>query len=212
MLEALETRRPDLLLLTGDIADDHTIYAESLRMASQLRTPHGAFASIGNHEYFSGIRDILRAYESGPIPLLLDKGTAVPVGDTRLWLAGLDDPRSLKNTSTVFFQRSMHAAMNGASSDAFTIVLSHRPKGFVTSAALGLPLTLAGHTHGGQVGFHGRSIIGALNPEQFMWGPYERNGCKMFVSAGAGHWFPYRLGCPAEIPIYTLRSTPSIQS
>lgn len=208
MLAAVAARRPDMLLLTGDIADDASIYAQTLDLAAQLRPPHGTFASIGNHEYFSDIQTILRAYERGPVPLLLDSGAAVDVGQQRIWLAGLDDPRSMRNTSTVFFQRSMDGAMRDATSDAFTIVLSHRPKGFLTSAQLGLPLTLAGHTHGGQIGFNGRSVVGALSPEQFLWGGYEKGPSKLYVSAGAGHWFPYRLGCPAEIPIYTLRAAP----
>ena len=84
--------------------------------------------------------------------------------------------------------------------------MSHRPMALDYAADRGIPLTLAGHTHGGQIGFNGRSLLYAINPERSMWGQYERRDSKLYVSAGAGHWFPYRLGCPAEIPIYTLTS------
>ena len=85
-------------------------------------------------------------------------------------------------------------------------MMSHRTSGFDYSAAQGNDLTLAGHTHGGQIGFNGRSLLTSLNPERYMRGLYERGGSKLYVSAGAGHWFPYRLGCPPEIPTYVLTS------
>jgi predicted MPP superfamily phosphohydrolase len=73
------------------------------------------------------------------------------------------------------------------------------------AARNGVQLTLAGHTHGGQIGFNGRSLLYTINPEKYMWGLYEKGDDKLYVSAGAGHWFPYRIGCPAEIPLYVLR-------
>ena len=48
-------------------------------------------------------------------------------------------------------------------------------------------------------------MLYAINPEKYMWGLYEKDDANLYVSAGAGHWFPYRIGCPAEIPLYVLR-------
>jgi predicted MPP superfamily phosphohydrolase len=43
-------------------------------------------------------------------------------------------------------------------------------------------------------------------PQKYMWGLYEKNDSKLYTTAGAGHWFPFRLGCPAEMPVYVLTS------
>ena len=68
-------------------------------------------------------------------------------------------------------------------------------------------LTLSGHTHGGQIGLGGRSIFEYLGgPGQYLWGEYNSGSGKLYTSAGVGHWFPFRLGCPAEAPVLVLRS------
>ena len=206
MVELASHKRPDIVLITGDFSDEAPTYLDALRVVAQIPAPYGHFASIGNHEYFRGIQSIVRSYERGPVPLLRDSGATVDVRGTTLYIAGADDPRSMRNMPQHFFERSVDSAMRDAPSEGFSILLSHRPVAFDYAARRDIPLTLAGHTHGGQIGFKGRSLLYAVNPERYMWGLYEKNGAKLYVSAGAGHWFPYRIGCPAEIPTYILRS------
>jgi hypothetical protein len=208
MVEISEIQKPDIVLLTGDFSDDANQYLEALRLAGQIPSRYGSFASIGNHEYFRGIKAIVRAYEKGPIPLLLNTGSIVDINGTPLYIAGADDPRSNFGIPEGFFANSIDMAMRDAPGDAFTILMCHRPNGFDEAARAGIPLILSGHTHGGQIGFNGRSLLYATNPQKYMWGLYEKNGSKLYVSAGAGHWFPYRLGCPTEIPLYVLTSKP----
>ena len=211
MVDLSAAMKPDLVLLTGDFSDDADTYLDALRLAGSIPSHLGSFASIGNHEYFRGIRAIRRAYDRGPIPLLLDSGTAVDVGGTPLYLAGADDPRSNFGMPEMFFEHSIDAALRDLPAQAFSILLCHRPNGFDAAARAGVDLTLAGHTHGGQIGFNGRSLLYATHPEKYMWGLYEKDGAKLYVSAGAGHWFPYRPGCPTEIPLYVLTSRPERQ-
>lgn len=206
MVELSAAQRPDIVLVTGDFCDDASIYLDALRLVGQIPTRFGSFASIGNHEYFRGIEGIIHSYEKGPIPLLLNGGTTVDVNGTPLYLAGADDPRSNFGIPDGFFENTIELAMRDAPTDAFSIFMCHRPDGFDAAAAARIPLTLSGHTHGGQIGFNGRSLLNAVNPEKYMWGSYEKNGSGLYVSAGAGHWFPYRLGCPTEIPLYVLTS------
>lgn len=205
MAERAAALRPDLVLITGDFSDDAASYLDALRLAAAIPSRYGAYASIGNHEYFRGIESIVRSYERGPIPLLRDTGSEIRIGEASLYLAGLDDPQMISRMSPNFFDRTLERALKDQPSEAFTIALSHRPMGFDVAAPNGVQLTLAGHTHGGQIGFNGRSLLYALNPEKYMWGVYEKGDAKLYVSAGAGHWFPYRIGCPAEIPLYVLR-------
>ncbi|MCZ7557168.1 MAG: metallophosphoesterase [Bacteroidia bacterium] len=198
--------KPDLVLITGDFSDEAATYLDALRIAAQIPSTYGSYATLGNHEYFRGIQEILRAYERGPIPLLFNSGTELTVGNARLHIAGIDDPKSMRRMPAQFFERSIDAALRDAGDGAFRVLMTHRPMAFDAAAKRGVELTLAGHTHGGQIGFNGRSVLYALNPEKYMWGLYEKDGAKLFVSAGAGHWFPYRIGCPAEIPLYVLTS------
>jgi uncharacterized protein len=205
MVERVARAKPDLVLLTGDIADDPLLYPDALRLAASIPCRSGVFASLGNHEYFRDITAVHAAYERGPVPLLLNAGRTLSIGGATLYVAGLDDPRSLGRIPEDFFLKALDLAMQHAPSNAFTLLLSHRPEGFNAASELSIPLTISGHTHGGQIGFLGRSVFEELLPERYMWGAYERNGSRLYTSAGAGHWFPYRLGCPAEIPLYILK-------
>jgi len=206
MMEHAAGYAPDVLLITGDFSDDTNTYLDALRIAGELPVRYGRFASIGNHEYFRGIRSILRDYDRGPIPLLLNEGMTLDIDGESLYIAGLDDPRSMRRMPEGFFSSSVDTALRNRPASAFSILMSHRPTAFDVAADVGVQLTLAGHTHGGQLGFNGKSLLYALNPEKYMWGEYRKGEHALYVSAGAGHWFPYRLGCPAEIPLYVLTS------
>ena len=206
MVERSAAQKPDLVMVTGDFSDDADTYLDALRLVGRIPSRYGSFACIGNHEYFRGIEAVLHAYDKGPIPLLFNAGSTLDIKGTPLYVAGVDDPRSNFRLPENFYARVIDAAMKDAPTDAFSILLCHRPNGFDDAARAGVKLTLSGHTHGGQIGFNGRSLLYSTNPEKYMWGQYERNGSKLYVSAGAGHWFPYRLGCPTEIPLYVLTS------
>jgi hypothetical protein len=82
--------------------------------------------------------------------------------------------------------------------------MTHHPHGFDAAVRHGLPLTLAGHTHGGQLML--TDHIGA-GPLMFRYwsGPYEKGGHHLIVSNGVGNWFPLRTHAPAELIHLTLR-------
>jgi hypothetical protein len=88
--------------------------------------------------------------------------------------------------------------------DAFPILLAHHPHAFDAAAKLDLPLTLAGHTHGGQWMFNPQHGVG---PVLFRYwsGLYTRGNSRMLVSNGVGNVFPLRINAPAEIIHITLR-------
>jgi len=195
---------PDLVLLTGDIADDLNQLPDALRLASSLNAPLGTFAIPGNHEYYRGIDDVRRIYDRSPVPLLIGAGATVEHRGAALHIAGADDPRRMRVDNTSFLRQTVLSALDGAPDKSFKILMSHRPEGFDIAAENGLPLTLAGHTHGGQVGLGGRSFFENFMPDRYLWGHYEKDGARMYLSAGIGHWFPFRLGCPPEAPIIVL--------
>jgi len=205
VLLSAEEHAPDLVLITGDIADRLEILPDILRMVDEFNTPHGCFASLGNHEYYRGIMSVRRAFDAGPVPLLVGSHAVVSINGQSLTVAGVDDPRVLGEDDSSFLRVTLAAALDGAPSDGFTVLMSHRPEGLDAAAEVNVPLTLAGHTHGSQLGLFGRSFFEPLMPGRYLWGKYRKDNSQLYTSAGVGHWFPFRLGCPPEAPIITLQ-------
>ena len=97
--------------------------------------------------------------------------------------------------------------MQDAPSDAFKVLMSHRAKALDFADRFNVDLILAGHTHGGQIGFNRRSVFeNFLANEPYLWGKYKKGKTQLYTSSGVGHWFPFRIGCPAEAPIIVLKN------
>ncbi|WP_437933764.1 metallophosphoesterase [Sorangium sp. So ce341] len=208
-LEALLARvaplAPDLIVLTGDVADHLGQLEAALEALDRYRPRLGIFASLGNHEYLADIERTRPIYEASRVQLLVDRGATIEAGRARIYVAGADDPVVWdRDRVAAFLERSVARCSAEAPEDAFRLLLCHRPEGFAPAARRGFHLTLAGHTHGGQVGLFGRSAFQALFPDLHLWGAYRRGESRLYTTSGFGHWFPFRLGCPTEAPIIEL--------
>jgi uncharacterized protein len=85
------------------------------------------------------------------------------------------------------------------------LLLAHNPKAFHRAAQLRIPLTLAGHTHGGQVAMKRRPNTNLAITHRHSAGVFEHGPSRLFVTTGVGAWFPLRINCPAEIAMITMR-------
>ena len=204
ILNKAETYRPDLILVTGDVADDLGLLPDALEMIADYAAPYGAYACLGNHEYYRGIARVLEIYGKSRIPLLRDSGVTIDVDGYNLHVAGTDDPVTMRQDITDFTRQAVTRSLAESPPDAFTVLMAHRPKAFDYAPGLGADLVLSGHMHGGQVGINGRSVFEPLLPEHYLWGEYASGSAQMYLSCGIGHWFPFRLGCPPEAPIIQL--------
>ena len=116
-------------------------------------------------------------------------------------LLGLEDRRPPHVTA------HLHDLLAPLPSGAFAVLLAHHPEVFDESAAAGVPLTLAGHTHGGQLAV---PYFPQLNVARFMItrrsvGWYRQDGQYLHVSAGLGvSGQRVRVGVPCEITEITL--------
>lgn len=194
---------PHLVLVTGDVADDLAQLPDALRLIAGLKAPLGAFASLGNHEYFRGIAEVRKVFDKSPVRLMINERVNLTQGNTPLCVAAIDDPMVLMDTKSRFFADCIDRALPDGP-EAFTILMTHRPDAFPPAAERGVHLSLAGHTHGGQVGWGGRSLLEGAFPERFLWGEYRLGTSRLYTTSGMGHWFPFRLGCPPEAPIIEL--------
>lgn len=203
VLSMVKQERPEMLVITGDLIDDLALLSPTMeRLAAfQSQLPQGIFFCWGNHEYFRNINSIRKALDKSPIVVLENSNKAVGNG---LYLAGVDYPWSKDKGGQEVVRRQFFAqAIRGIPADAFTVLLTHHSSFLDDAFAAGIPLSLAGHTHGGQVNIFGKSLL----PVQYkyMRGMFRQGDSYGYVSVGTGHWLPLRIGCPAEVSVFTLQ-------
>ena len=192
---------PDLAVLTGDLLDvSPQAAAPFSRAFRDLRSKHGAFAILGNHDYFAGPRAAERAVREAGIALLRNSGARIERGRGSLFLGGVDDPSH--GGLGVDPARALRAAAPGET----RIMLAHRPSLFELCADAGAELVLSGHTHGGQIALTRQwSLARLLGP--YTMGLYRRGAAQLYVHRGMGTVgpAPVRLGSAPEIALLTLR-------
>jgi uncharacterized protein len=200
------SEKPDLIVLLGDyMVTDHflkyTVKPEVIAMAlKDLHASGGVFAVLGNHDWWYDGPRVRRALESVGIRVLDNEVTRVDTAEGSFWLAGLADvltrPRNIEET----LQQVPAGEPN--------IVITHGPDLFPEIPS-SVSLTLAGHTHGGQVNLPlvGRLIVPSNYGQRYAAGSVDENGKKLFVTTGIGTSFlPVRFRVPPEIAILTLNS------
>jgi predicted MPP superfamily phosphohydrolase len=192
---------PDLFVLTGDYISDSMVFLPGcMEEMVRVRARYGTFATLGNHEHWYGevsnIQGIFRRYR---IPLLLNTHQVIQTERGPFAVAGIDDLRA--------GDPDLEAALRGIDSGIPTLLLSHRPEIFPEAAAYGIPLTLAGHYHGGQVklSLPGEEISLAHLRTPYPEGLYRIDACRLYVSSGIGTTFtPVRLNAPPEVTLFHL--------
>jgi predicted MPP superfamily phosphohydrolase len=204
VVKKIAVHKPDLVLFTGDICDDLQKLRQTLRIVDRLAPPFGIYASVGNHEYYRGIGRVLEIFRQAPFPILINESVPININGVSVHLGGADDPVHMRPDIADFMHGTIARTMRKAGNGAFRLLMSHRPQGLDHSADMGINLVLAGHTHGGQLGLGGRSLLEGLYPERYFWGIYHKGITTLHTSGGMGHWFPFRIGVPAEAPILVL--------
>lgn len=204
--------RPDLIVWLGDYVIHGVVgghFMEPERVAdilSKAQARYGQVAISGNHDlWFDPVR-IERAFAAAGIPFLRFGSREIVVKDTRLHLYGLDNFELVPNYwSTLNVVQKQWGALPAGEP---LIVLSHSPDVFPWTSPRAT-LTLASHTHGGQVRFPliGSLIVPSSFGQRFARGHIVEGGRHLFVNTGIGtSIIPVRFGVPPEISLLTLRS------
>jgi predicted MPP superfamily phosphohydrolase len=202
LADATSRLEADLVLLTGDLID-HSIddLPEALDMVQRMRARSGLFTIEGNHDLFEGVEPFVEGVRGRGIPLLRDESTILQIRGRPVQLMGL-----AWHGRGGSIEAGVDRVADQRDPDAFPILLAHHPHAFDRAAERGIPLTLAGHTHGGQI-----MLTPEIGPGPMMFkywsGEYRKasSGHSLVVSNGAGNWFPLRTCAPAEIIHLTLR-------
>ena len=204
IVASVNAAQPDLIVLLGDyvihgVAGGRFVSIEETAAALRdLRAPLGVFAVLGNHDWWYDGARCTRALEAAGIRVLEDAAAEVTVGGRPLWIAGVGELRPPP--------ASIARALAPVPESAPVILLTHNPDLFVRVPARVL-LTLAGHTHGGQVNLPvlGRLIVPSHHGDRYAIGHVHEEGRDLFVSPGIGtSIIPLRFRVPPEISLVTV--------
>ena len=199
--EQVAALEPDLFVLTGDyVSNSIEFLPDCVEEMARVRARYGTFATMGNHDrWFGKQRDILAIFRQHRITFLLNAHRVIQTEQGSLAVAGIDDLRS--------GYPDLAAALQGLDSTVPTILLSHRPEIFPLAASYGIPLTLAGHYHGGQIklGLPGLNLSLAHLVTPYPEGLYRLKNSHLYVSRGIGTTFtPIRLNARPEVTLLHL--------
>jgi hypothetical protein len=193
--------RAHIALVTGDlITTFRDPLDDCLDLLAQLRADAGVFGCMGNHEIYAGAEAHVER-EGARRGMRFLRSTAAPLrfGKAVLNLVGVDYQRLRR--------RYLVGAEKLVAPGALNVLLSHNPDVFPVAASKGYDLTIAGHTHGGQIRLE--FLSADLNPGRFYTpyvdGVYRRGPASIFVSRGIGTIaVPARLGSPPEVSLVRL--------
>jgi len=204
VVDKVNALAPDLICLTGDIVDGvPKRRAEDVAPLKDLRARYGVFGCTGNHEYYSDYAGWMRTFPALGITMLLNSHAVLNIRGKELVLAGVPDiAAEMLSLPGPDVAKALATAPEGA----VRILMDHRPINAVANARAKVDLQLSGHTHGGQI--LGMNRLVARFNQGFVYGWYQVDMMRMYVSSGAGLWsgFPVRLGVPSEIVRFVLRS------
>jgi predicted MPP superfamily phosphohydrolase len=193
-------QKPDAILLAGDNVDDDPIFTAKLLASTRVLDPRiPLLAVLGNHEMYGQPLEVIERLRGSRIKLLVNEG--IPIDG--VWIAGISDFAARTPT----LAPDVDASLRG-SNGAFPILLAHQPKAFPEAWKRALPLTLCGHSHGGQFAFRPLhwSLAGVFLP--YHMGLYRHGTSQLYVNTGTGYWlFPWRfgIGISPEITVIELR-------
>jgi len=199
--------RPDLILQTGDMIDIDPAYVPDYVAAFRdLQAPLGVVTCLGNHDHYTGVHEVVNGVREAGQVLVRDSTHIVERGGAALALVGIDDPEDWRFDDPQ--EREIEVAAHHAPPEAFRILLAHRPGAFDGAAPRGIPLTLSGHIHGGQIylpviGWSAGRLI-----TKYVMGHFVQGSSQLYVSRGIGVvGVPIRIFVPPEVALLELRRT-----
>lgn len=204
VVEMTNAAQPDLILLPGDFIIQDVFGGEFMEPETfaaelkSLKARDGVFATLGNHDWWYNAPRVKQAIANAGIPVLENQAVKIERGGNAIWLAGLAD------------QWEGHPDIAGTlkqvTDNSPVIAFTHNPDLFPAIPSR-IALTIAGHTHGGQVALPiiGRPIVPSRFGQRYAIGHIVEDGKHLFVSTGIGtSIIPVRFGVPPEVSLLTI--------
>lgn len=197
----------DLIVQTGDMIDiSQAFIPEYVRAFRDLQAPLGVVTVIGNHDRYTGQEAVIRGVQDAGQVFVSNGSHIIERGGAALALVGIDDPRNWRADDPQDEDLELALRRTPPAVEAFRILLAHRPGAFDGAAPRSIPLTLAGHIHGGQfyipvIGWSPGRLI-----TKYVMGHFQNGESQLYVSRGIGTvGIPLRVFAPPEIGLFELR-------
>lgn len=202
LVEKINSLKPDIILLAGDIFDEDLQPVIDLNLGEYLRNlkaPLGVFAITGNHEYIGGYKPAVKYLEDHNITVLID--SVVKVNDA-FYLIGRNDKDAIRFGGKP--RKKLNELLEGTDKNLPVILLDHQPFKLHEAVENGVDLQISGHTHHGQMwpfNYITRKVF------ELSWGYKQKGNTHFYVSSGYGTWGPpVRLGNRPEIMSFHIKS------
>ncbi|MEI9901637.1 MAG: metallophosphoesterase [Hyphomicrobium sp.] len=219
--------KPDCVLLLGDYVASHRLSKYAAPVAHRdwagalgaLKAPLGVHAVLGNHDWWEDqeVQDRLqgptragRALENAGIAVYENTCVRLVKDGRPFWLAGLGDQWAFWQSHRLGAKSyrgidDLSGTLALADDDAPIVLMVHEPDIF-PQVPDRVALTLAGHTHGGQVRFFGYApVVPSRYGARYVYGHIVEEGRNLIVSGGLGcSGLPVRFGSPPEVVMVEL--------
>ncbi len=199
--------QPDLIVQTGDMIDISRAYIPPyVRAFRGLSAPLGVVTVLGNHDRYTGEGEVIRGCRDAGQVFVQNGCHVIERNGAVLALLGIDDPQNWRADDPQPTDVAAALAAAPPAPHAFHVLLAHRPGAWDTAVPRGIPLTLAGHIHGGQfyvplIGWSPGSLI-----TKYVMGHFQRGNSQLYVSRGIGVvGVPIRVFAPPEVELFELR-------
>ncbi len=218
IIDTMNAEQPDIVVLLGDFVGGHASLdergegerkeiADGLAAFSRLRAPLGVHAVLGNHDWWYDGPTVEAQLKLAGVNVMENARVRIVREGGPFWLGGLADYHSERAQPSYGVTLGVREGSASVPDDEPAIVLRHWPDAFAVAPDR-VALTLAGHSHCGQVNlpFIGRPIAVSEGARRWPCGLYEDRGRRLYVSGGVGaSVMPVRFGQPPEIAVVTLR-------
>ncbi|MDP4159905.1 MAG: metallophosphoesterase [Bacillota bacterium] len=204
--QTVMTKKPDLLVITGDIISTRTDLDKLRSYLEGLKGTYGNFVVMGNNDYSHFSRTLFKHYlqqfqSIGWTPLL---NQAFLLPNLNLWVIGVDDPATAHDDVDLAYRNVISSQQPAP----FRLVLAHSTDCLDDVAEYGADLLLTGHTHGGQIRLPGLQPLITntyLGDHGIYEGYHVINAVPLYINRGLGESvIPLRLNVPPEIAFFTL--------
>ena len=219
-IDLINKQEPDLILFTGDLVNDrHDEMIEFMDVFNQLKSKHGVYSVLGNHDYgdyvawpsvqakAENLEKLKQVHAKLGWKLLMNEHVAIEKNNAAFALLGIENWGAKGRFPKYGIMKDAYA---NTEKFAFKILMSHDPSHWdaeVRTTYKDIDLMLAGHTHGMQFGIENPYF--KWSPVQWMYkqwaGLYEQSNQKLYVNRGFGFiGYPGRVGILPEITLLEL--------
>jgi predicted MPP superfamily phosphohydrolase len=187
---------PDVVAITGDVADSAIHHRWIVPLLGRLRWRIACFAILGNHDHRHNVAVIRRRMRRLEMKVLENNWMQVDVRGEPLVVIGHEGPWLKPEPD-----------LSACPKEPFRLCLSHTPDNIRWARRHGIDLMLAGHVHGGQIRFPviGSMLVPSVHGRRYDCGTFDEPPTIMHVSRGISGEHPVRYNCLPEVTLITLR-------